>query len=288
MSQSILIGQVAWGDGGRGREPRAARLRRFARARLNLVAQLALVVAFFGVWEAVAGDPAKGALVDEFFVGRPSLILSAIGVWWADGTIARNASLTIQEALIGFAIGTIAGIVIGFCLGVTRVGRTVLAPLVFSTYALPRIGFAPLFILWFGLGVGSKIALVVVLVFFLTFFNTYQGVQEVDEQLVAVCRIMKASRWQILSKVVLPSSMAWIAVGLKVAVPYAFIGAVVGEILAGDLGLGALIARAVNTFDPNRLMAAVLLTTLLAIVLNAAVGRATGYLLHWQHAHTVS
>ena len=107
-----------------------------------------------------------------------------------------------------------------------------------------------------------------------------------DDQLIAVCRIMKASRWQILSKVILPSAMAWIAVGLKIAVPYAFIGAVVGEILAGDLGLGALITRAVNTFDPNRLMAAVLLTAVLAIVLNAAVGRGTGYLLHWQEAGT--
>jgi NitT/TauT family transport system permease protein len=284
MSQSIVLGQGGWSDTGRGREPRSARLRRFGRHRLNAVAQLGIVVAFFALWEAVAGDPARGALIDEFFVGRPSLILSAIGVWWSDGTIARNASLTIQEALIGFAIGTVAGIVLGFALGVTRAGRTILAPLVFSTYALPRIGFAPLFILWFGLGVGSKVALVVVLVFFLTFFNTYQGVQEVDDQLIAVCRIMKASRWQILSKVVLPSAMAWIAVGLKIAVPYAFIGAVVGEILAGDLGLGALIARAVNTFDPNRLMAAVLLTTVLAIVLNAVVGRATGYLLHWQQS----
>jgi NitT/TauT family transport system permease protein len=174
--------------------------------------------------------------------------------------------------------------VLGFAFGVTSFGRAVLAPLVFSTYSLPRIGFAPLFILWFGLGVESKIALVVTLVFYLTFFNTFEGAREVDGELIAVCRIMKASRWQILLKVTVPSAMVWVALGLKVSVPYAFVGAVVGEILAGDLGLGALITRAVNTFDPNRLMAAVFVTTFLAIVLNAVIGRLSGFFLRWQEA----
>jgi NitT/TauT family transport system permease protein len=259
-------------------------LHRFVRRRSAVAVQFAIVAGVLLVWEAAAGNPRKGALVDEFFFGRPSLILATTVAWWADGTIARNASLTIQEGVIGFAIGSLSGIVLGLALGVTRVGRAIFAPLVFSTYALPRVGFAPLFILWFGLGIGSKIALVVVLVFYLTFFNTYQGAREVDKDLVAVCRMMKASPWQILLKVTLPSAMVWIAVGLKVSVPYAFVGAVVGEILAGNLGLGALITRAVNQFDANRLMAAVFLTALLAIVLNGLVGRTTGYLLQWQEA----
>jgi NitT/TauT family transport system permease protein len=251
-----------------------------------LLAQVGIVGGLLVLWEVIAGDPRKGALVDEFFLGKPSLILASLATWWADGTITRNAWLTIQEGLIGFVIGSASGIALGFILGVTNVGRSVLSPLVFSTYALPRIGFAPLFILWFGLGLESKVALVVVLVFFLTFFNTYQGAREVDEELIAVCRLMRASRWQILLKVIVPSAMVWTAVGLKVSVPYAFVGAVVGEILAGNLGLGALITRAVNQFDANRLMAAVVLTTVLAIILNTVVARATGYFLHWQSAGT--
>src|SRR5262249_39679794 len=159
---------------------------------------------------------------DEFFLGRPSLILQAIVGWWRDGTIFRNSWITIQEGLAGFAIGSLLAIVLGFAFGVTNFGRTVMAPLVFSTYALPRVGLAPLFILWFGLGMASKIALVVVLVFYLTFFNTFQGAREVDADLIAVCRMMKASWWQILMKVTVPSAMVWVAVGLKVSVPYAF------------------------------------------------------------------
>jgi len=271
-------------SGESGRPRRSLRLGGVARHRLLLLAQLGIIAGLFLLWELGAGDPRRGATVDEFYLGKPSRILSIILAWWGDGTLARNASVTIQEGLIGFALGSVSGIVLGFAIGVTGIGRTILAPLVFTTYALPRIGFAPLFILWFGLGMESKIALVVVLVFYLTFFNTYEGTREVDAELMTVCRIMKASRWQILAKVTVPSAMVWAAVGLKVSVPYAFVGAVVGEILAGDVGLGSLITRAVNTFDPNRLMAAVFLTTILAILLNAVVGRATRHLLHWQEA----
>ena len=280
MSQSIALGPVR--SRSTSRQRLKFRLHRFVRQRLVLLAQLAIVAGVLLLWELGAGDPRRGAFIDEFFMGRPSLILQGIARWWLDGTIVRNAWVTIQEGLIGFAIGSILGIVLGFAFGVTDFGRRVLSPLVFSTYAVPRVGLAPLFILWFGLGMESKIALVVVLVFYLTFFNTYQGAREVDGDLMAVCRMMKASRWQILMKVTLPSAMTWVAVGLKVAVPYAFVGAVVGEILAGDVGLGALITRAVNQFNPNLLMAAIFLTTFLSILLNAVVGRVTGYLLHWQ------
>jgi NitT/TauT family transport system permease protein len=259
-------------------------MRGAARRPLILLAQLGIIALFLLIWERGAGNPRQGALVDEFFLGKPSRIIGIIVGWCADGTIVRNASLTIQEGLIGFAIGSLLGIALGFAFGVTRFGRAVLAPLVFSTYAMPRFGFAPLFILWFGLGVQSKIALVVTLVFYMTFFNTFEGAREVDAELITVCRIMKASRWQILTKVTIPSAMVWVALGLKVSVPYAFVGAVIGEILAGDLGLGAIITRAVNTFDPNRLMAAVFVTTFLAIILNLAIGRVTRIFLHWQTA----
>ena len=178
------------------------------------------------------------------------------------------------------------GVAVGFLFAHWEKLAHIFDPLMVALNAMPRVVLAPLFILWFGLGLESKVALVVVLVFFLTFFNTYQGAREVDEELIAVCRLMRASRWQILLKVIVPSAMVWTAVGLKVSVPYAFVGAVVGEILAGNLGLGALITRAVNQFDANRLMAAVVLTTVLAIILNTVVARATGYFLHWQSAGT--
>jgi NitT/TauT family transport system permease protein len=280
MSQAVALRGAA----SSGSRRRPSRLSPAAQRRLLVLAQAAIIAVLLLLWELTAGDPRKGALVDEFFIGRPSRILSAIGGWWNDGTLVRQSTITIQEGLIGFAIGSLSGIVLGFAVGVSGVGRAVLGPLVYTAYAMPRIGFAPLFILWFGLGMESKIALVVTLVFFLTFFNTYEGAREVDPELMTVCRMMKASRWQMLMKVTVPSAMVWAATGLKVSVPYAFVGAVVGEILAGNLGLGGLITRAVNTFDPNRLMAAVFLTTFMAIILNTIVGRLTGYLLRWQEA----
>jgi sulfonate transport system permease protein len=273
------------GLGGSPRRRPSLRWRQVAHPRATVaLAQFVIVGAFLLVWQAGAGDGRRGALLDELFVGRPSLIWQQTVTWLFDGTLASNAWVTIQEALIGFAFGAFAGISAGLILGATSVGRVLIAPLVFVAYSVPRLALAPLFVLWFGIGMESKIALITVIVFFYVFFNAYEGARQVDEDLTAVCRIMKASRWQILLKVTVPSAMVWVALGLKVSVPYAFVGAVVGEILAGDLGLGALITRAVNTFDPNRLMAAVFVTTFLAIVLNAVIGRLSGFFLRWQEA----
>jgi NitT/TauT family transport system permease protein len=217
-----------------------------------------------------------------FYTGKPSLMWQVTLSWIANGTLLRNVQVTLQEALTGFVLGSVGGMLLGLILGSSGVAREIFAPLVFATYAVPRLGLTPLFILWFGLGIGSKIALVTILVFYLTFFNTYQGAREVDRDLLASIRLMRASRWQIIQKVTLPSAAVWVAVGLKVSVPYAFVGAIVGEILAGNLGLGALISKAANQLDPNALFAATLITAALAIILNALVGRGVQRLLSWR------
>ena len=255
--------------------------RRIAHPSANVaLAQFVIVAAVLLFWQAAAGP--RGALLDELFVGRPSLIFSQTVTWLLDGTLLSNAWVTIQEALLGFALGAFIGISAGLVLGATRIGQVLIAPLVFVAYSVPRLALAPLFVLWFGIGMESKIALITTIVFFYVFFNAYEGARQVDEDLTAVCRIMKASRWQILTKVTIPSAMVWVAVGLKISVPHAFAGAIVGEIIAGRMGLGTLMSKSSHALDANGLFSAALVSTLLAIALNAIVSRGVGVGLRWR------
>jgi NitT/TauT family transport system permease protein len=249
-----------------------------------LLTQLAIVGCFLVLWQLAAGQPRQGALLDELFVGKPTLIWQQTVRWSLDGTLVSNAWVTVQEAMLGFALGGASGIVIGLIFGATHVGRTVFAPLVFFAYSVPRLALAPLFILWFGIGMESKVALVTVIVFFYVFFNAYEGAQQVDDALTAVCRMMKASPLQILVKVTLPSALTWVALGLKVSLPHAFAGAVVGEIIAGRTGLGTLMSRSSHALDANGLFSAAVVTAVLVVVLNAVVGRVIGFGQHWRQA----
>jgi sulfonate transport system permease protein len=248
----------------------------------SLAGQVVVIALALVVWQAAAGDPARGAPLDEVFVGRPSLIVQQTLAWSADGTLLTNALATIQEAVIGFVLGSLLGILAGLAFGMTVFGRNVLAPLVYLAYSVPRLALAPLFILWFGIGMESKIALVTLIVFFYVFFNAYEGARQVDAELTAVCRMMNASPWQVASKVIFPSALMWVAVGLKVSLPHAFGGAIVGEILAGRTGLGVLMSRSSHALDANGLFSAALTAALLAIVLNAAVARGIGVGLQWR------
>ena len=262
-----------------------SRLRRWmvaSRGGKTVFAQLVIVGVFLLLWQLLAGQPRQGALLDELFLGRPSLIFQRTVTWLLDGTLIRNAWVTIQEALIGFAIGSFIGISAGLIFGATRLGQAILAPLVFIAYAVPRLALAPLFILWFGIGMESKIALVALIVFFYVFFNAYEGSRQVDDDLISVCRMMKASRWQILMKVTVPSAIMWVAVGLKVSVPHAFTGAIVGEIIAGRMGLGTLISKSSHALDANGLFSAALVTALLAIAVNAVVARGVAFGSRWR------
>jgi len=255
------------------------------RWRVTL-AQLAIVGGFLLLWQEAAGEPRQGAVLDELFVGKPSLIWQQTMTWSLDGTLSSNAWVTLQEAVVGFAFGSGSGILIGLIFGATHIGRTIFAPLVFVAYSVPRLALAPLFILWFGIGMESKIALVTVIVFFYVFFNAYEGAKQVDDALTAVCRMMKASPLQILLKVTLPSAMMWVAVGLKVSLPHAFGGAIVGEIIAGRMGLGVLMSRSSHALDANGLFSAAVTTAVFVVVLNALVARAFGFALHWRQAST--
>lgn len=283
FSEQDESSRTAPAETSRSRRFRSSIPRPGGRRLLTHAAQVLIVLVVLVAWERLSGNPSRGTgVLDEFFVGKPSKIWHSLTVWGTNGVLLQAAWVTVQETIAGFVLGSVIGLVLGFTIGINRVLSDVFAPLVYAAYSIPRLALVPMFILWFGLGMQSKIALVTLLVFFLTFFNTYAGAREVDEELIAVTRIMNASRLQVIQKVILPSAVVWVTLGLQISVPYAFVGAIVGEIIAGNQGLGQLISSSSNQFDPNGMFAAIAVAVVLSVLLNGVVSLASGYFLRWR------
>ena len=248
------------------------------RYRLKLIgARLAILALALSAWEIIGGD-----YVDTFWISQPSDIYAKLARWVSTGMLWYQVSITLQEMMIGFLIGASSGIVIGFLLGRNDFLNRLLDPFIMAIYSLPKVALAPLFILWFGIDIKPKIVLAAVVVFFLVFYNTYAGVRDVDGDLVDVVRLMGGSRLQILLLVVLPSALTWIFTGLKIAVPYALIGAVVGEIMASNRGIGFLIEGSAGQFDTAGVFAALFVLMLISVTLNELLSRSEGILLRWK------
>jgi NitT/TauT family transport system permease protein len=184
--------------------------------------------------------------------------------------------------VLAFAFGTIAGLVIGMWLALSPIAAAILDPYIKAANSMPRVILAPIFAVWFGLGVASKVALGFTLVFFIVFFNVYQGVKEVSPTVLANARMLGAGRNQLLRHVYLPSATSWVFSSLHTSVGLAFVGAVVGEYLGSSRGVGYLILQAEGTFDINTVMAGILVLTAFALVLDWVVGRVESHLMRWQ------
>ncbi|MBB5917928.1 NitT/TauT family transport system permease protein [Nocardia transvalensis] len=240
-----------------------------------------LVVLWLGAWELTAS-----LWIDPFFYSKPSLIWQRIVEWFTEGTqfgsIWLQLFTTVEEAVLGFVIGAVAGVVLGVLLGRSRYWAEVLAPFIKALNAVPRIVLASLFIIWFGLGLESKVATVVVLTFFAVFFNAFTGAREVDGNVINNARILGASRWQVLSQIVLPSATTWILSSLHTAFGFALIGAVVGEYAGASKGLGLLISNAQGTFDAAGIYAGMIIITVVALLAEWGIGFAEGRLLKWR------
>lgn len=235
-----------------------------------------LIVALLAGWEALSH------VIDVFLISRPSEIAVRLYDWTLDGTLLFNLRVTLEAALWGFALGALGGIALGFLLGQAPKLGKVADPVIIALYSLPKVALAPVLILWFGIGLELKVALAAITVFFLVFFNTYAGVREVDHDLIDVMRIIGAGRFQIVRRVVIPSTLGWVFVGLKVAVPYALIGAVVGEIIASNRGLGFLVQHSASQFDLTGVFAALVVLMIIATALNELLNRLQARLMRWR------
>lgn len=221
---------------------------------------------FVVLWELAAGR-----WIDATFISRPSLIVERLIEWMADGTIWIHSLVTVQEIVYGFLLGAAAGAVVGYLLASWDLVYQVFEPFMLALYSIPKVALAPLFIVWFGIGMDMKVLLAAATVFFLVFLNTAAGVREVDRGLIDAVRLMGGGRKEVLLKVVLPASMTGVLTGLKVAIPYALIGAVIGELVASNSGLGYLINDSASQFDTAGVFATLVVLTIIASILNFAV-----------------
>jgi len=250
---------------------------RVGRGRLALYQSL-LLVAFFVLWWALT----ETRILAPFFFGEPLKVLRVTWDWFASGKIYPHLAITLWETVLAFAIGSLLGLVVGLWLALSPLASALADPYIKAANAMPRVILAPIFAVWFGLGVLSKVALGVTLVFFIVFFNVYQGVKEVSPVVVANARMLGASGRQLLRHIYLPSATSWVFSSLHTSVGMAFVGAVVGEYLGSAKGVGYLILQAEGTFDINTVFAGILVLTAFALLLDWIVSRVEQRLLVWR------
>jgi sulfonate transport system permease protein len=218
----------------------------------------------------------------KFFFGQPLEVMKRIWIWFSGGTIYLHLGVTLIETLLAFAIGTILGLVLGLWLALSPTASTLADPYIKAMNAMPRVILAPIFAVWFGLGITSKVVFGVTLVFFIVFFNVYQGVKEVSPVVLANARMLGASRKQLLRAIYLPSATSWVFSSLHTSVGMAFVGAVVGEYLGSAKGVGYLILQAEGVFDINTVIAGIVVLTVFALLLDFIVTKIEARLLVWR------
>ena len=239
--------------------------------------RIGITVVGLSLWEAISGRWVKA-----FWISSPSAIWAQLMAWSESGDLWMHIAITMTETVLGFVFGAISGIAVGLALGLNKRMAAVLDPFIIAFYSLPKIALAPLFILWFGVGLLSKVILATFVVFFLVFYNTDAGTLAVEQELVDVLRLMGATRWQIVRKVILPSVLLWIFTGMKISVPYALIGAVVGEMMASNKGLGYLIQASAGQYDTSGVFAALFVLMIIATGLHELLKQSEKLMLRWK------
>ena len=243
--------------------------------------RVGITVVGLALWETISGRWVK-----LFWISSPSAIWAQLMAWVETGDLWMHMEITLTETILGFVFGAVSGIAVGLALGLNKRLAAVLDPFIIAFYSLPKIALAPLFILWFGVGLLSKVVLATFVVFFLVFYNTYAGTLAVEQELVDVLRLMGATRWQIVRKVILPSVLLWIFTGMKISVPYALIGAVVGEMMASNKGLGYLIQASAGQYDTSGVFAALFVLMIIATGLHALLKQSEKLMLRWKEDST--
>ncbi|EMN1930067.1 ABC transporter permease [Burkholderia ambifaria] len=254
-------------------DERAAQRRLRRRRNLIVTLRIAVLVVVLGGWELAA----RLKWIDPFFFSMPSLIFEQLQDWFVNGTsqgpLLTQVWVTLEETGIGFVIGSVAGVICGIVLGRNKLMADVFGLYIQIANSIPRVVLGSIFVIALGLGMASKIALAVVMVFFVVFGNAFQGVREADRYLIANAQILGASRRQITTAVVIPSALSWILASLHVSFGFALVGAVVGEFLGSKQGIGLLISTAQGAFNASGVFA--------AMIVLAVVALAADYLLTW-------
>lgn len=228
-------------------------------------------------WEAAA------EFLDwEFWISRPTLVLSEMLELFRSEDFYIDTWVTLKEVIVGFVVGSALGAIAGVALGSTPKIGAITEPFVHFLNAIPRVALAPLFVVWFGFGLTSKVAVIVSIIFFVMLINAYAGVRDVDDDLVLAARLLGASRRQVIRNVVIPSLTVWLFAGLRLSVAYSFLGVVIGEFVGSSAGLGHYILRQSNFFNTAGVFAAIIIISALSLASVGALGILERRILNWQ------
>ena len=245
--------------------------------------QAMVAVVGVGFWHIATTTSLFGRPRDiQFFFSTPLDVFWRIMKWFSEGTIWHHLGITLLESVLAFAIGTVAGVVCGFWLARRPLMADVFDPYIKAANALPRVVLAPIFALWLGLGIWSKVALGFTLVFFIVFFNVFQGVREVSQTVLANAKMLGMTERQLLRHVFIPSALSWVFSSLHTSVGFAVVGAVVGEYLGAAAGLGYLIQQAEGVFDVTGVFAGMFVLTGFVLLIDGVVTLVENRLLAWR------
>jgi NitT/TauT family transport system permease protein len=241
------------------------------------LSQLAFATVFLSFWQW-----ASGRLIDPFFISSPYAVFGKLYSWLISGELFNHLSITLYATALGFLIGAAIGFAMGLLFGKFAFLAEVMDPFITALYSIPKLALAPLFIIWFGIGIESKVAVSASIVFFVVFLNTYSGVREVNPLFINATQIMGASHWAVMRTVIIPSATAWVITGLKVSVPYALVGTVIGEFMSSNRGIGFIIAQATGLFDTNSVFAGIIILAFVGAVINGLLKTSESWLLRWK------
>jgi NitT/TauT family transport system permease protein len=236
-----------------------------------------VAILIFGSWEAISGP-----VIDKFWLSRPSEIALYLFDSASRGELWSDLSITFQALSLGYVIGAIAGLALGLALAQSEAVALVLKPFILAVYGIPRIALAPIFILWFGIGLTSKVMMAAMVTFMLVFFNTYEGVRAADLDLRNTARVLGAGRWQLFFRVTIPNASPWIIAGLRIAIPQALVAAVVAEFIASTAGLGYRMMENTNQMETAGTMAGIVILMMLVVILNSILDKLEDRILAWR------
>src|ERR1044072_1965490 len=248
------------------------------------LARVGIIGGFLLLWEI-----ASGRWIEPFLVSSPSRIFFSLISGYRDGDLFQHTWVTFQEIAIGFPIGAIAGIGLGYAFGRSRLLAEIFEPIIIALNGIPRTALAPLFIVWLGIGLWSKVGVVFLLTFFLNFFNTYTGMRQMDQEYVDLARLMGARRWKLTFRVILPAISPYVFTGIRTSIPFSVIGAIVGEFVAATEGVGFFIRQAAGLFRTADVFVGIIVLLVIVIALEKGGQFIEGRALRWQaHSENVT
>ena len=250
---------------------------RYIRGIGVTVIRIAIIGGFFLLWEI-----ASGRWIEPFLISSPSRIFSSLITGFRDGDLLQHTWVTFEEIAIGFPVGAISGIALGYAFGRSRLLAEIFEPIIIALNGIPRTAVAPLFIVWLGIGLWSKVGVVFLLTFFLNFFITYTGMRQMDQEYIDLARLMRVKGWKLTFKVIFPAISPYLFTGIRTSIPFAVIGAIVGEFVASTEGVGFFIRMSAGIFKTADVFVGIIILMIMVIVLDKIAEAIERRALRWQ------